>query len=263
MTTKKITSNYNYKTLHDLAEIIRIFNTFKVEERSVMEISRAVKMPPSKVSKMIRTWENEGFFEKNPQNGKYRLGFGFFELGIVYAFHFPLRKIIRPHIEQISKELNLTVSYAIFKNDKPIIVDRIQTLNIDLFPYRLGFNLPIHSTSVGKILLAYMPETEQDKVLGSHSLMKFTDSTVVDIKSIKENLELVKENGFSTDEGETYKDWNCISASIKNGNGDVIGAITLMDEKSRTSAEKLFQLSGYLKEKALFISRQLGYGINL
>jgi DNA-binding IclR family transcriptional regulator len=263
MATQKMTSSYDYKTLRDLAEIVRVFNTFSVEERSVMEISKAVKMSPSKISKMIRTWESEGFFEKNPENGKYRLGFGFFELGVVYAFHLPLRKIVRPHIEQISKELNITTSYAIFKNGKPIIVDRIQSVNIDLFPYRVGFNLPVHSTSVGKILLAYLPEEEQDKIFGSYSLMKFTDSTVVDINSIKENLRLVRERDYATDEGETYKDWNCISASIRNGNGDVIGAITLIDEESRTSVEKLFSLNGYLKEKALFISRQLGFGTHL
>lgn len=251
--------NQSYKTLNDLAKIIHIFNDFKVEEASVMEISRALKMSPSKVSRMVGTWEREDFFEKNPESGKYRLGVKFFELGIVYAFHFPLRKIIRPHIEQISKDCDISVSYAIFRNDKPIIVDRIQALNIDLFPYRLGFNLPLHTTSLGKILLAYLSEEEQERILQSQSLTRFTDATIVDVKLIKENLKLIKEKGYATDAGETHEDWNCISVPIIDGNGSLVAAITLMDEKTRNSAEQLFQCSEYLKEKALFVSRQLGY----
>jgi IclR family KDG regulon transcriptional repressor len=248
-----------YKTLRDLAKIISLFNTFEVDERSVTEISKALGMLPSKVSRMLRTLETEGFFERNAETGKYRLGIGFFELGMVYAFNFPLRKIIRPHIEQMAKELNLTASCAILRNSRVVVIDRVQNLNIDLLAYRIGLNLPVHSTSVGKVLLAYLSEEEQDRILHSGNLDKFTDATIVDHKLIKEKLRLVRERGYATDEGETHRDLNCIAAPIRNGNGKVIAAINLTDEKSRTNVQKLFQFAAYLKERALFVSRQLGY----
>ncbi len=252
-----------YKTLRDLAKIISLFNTFQVDERSVTEISRALGMLPSKVSRMLRTLEGEGFFEKNLQNGKYRLGVRFFELGITYVFNFPLRKVLRPHLEQIFKELNFTTSWGILRNDKVIVVDRIQNLNIDLLTHRLGLNLPIHSTSIGKTLLAHLPEKEQDRILKSTNFIKFTNHTIIDQKLIRKHLKHVLERGYSTDQGETHEDLNCIAAPIRNGSGEVIAAINLMDEKSRTRAEKLFGFADYLKEKAMFISRQLGYRSNL
>ena len=258
-----ISSNQGYKTLKDLAKIVSLFNTFQVEERSVTEISKTLGMLPSKISRMLRTLEAEGFFERNLETGKYRLGIEFFELGMVYIFNFPLRKILRPHIEQMAKELNLTASWAILNNSRVIVVDRVQNLNIDLLTYRIGLNLPIHSTSLGKILLAYLPEEEQNRILKSINLTKFTNKNIIDENLIKENLNLIRERGYATDEGETHEDLNCIAAPIRNGNGEVIAAINLMDEKQRTSAEKLFGLTDYLKEKALFISRQLGYRINL
>ena len=248
-----------YKTLNDLTRILLLFNTFQSEERSVMEISKNLNMLPSKVSRMLGTIEKEGFLERNPETNKYRLGIRFFELGMVYAFHFPLRRIIRPHLEQMAKELNLTTSCAILRNTNVVVVDRIQNMNIDLLAYRIGLNLPIHTTSVGKVLLAYLPEEEQDRILESVNLAKHTDATILDKKLIKENLKLVKERGYSTDEGETHEELNCIAAPIKNREGNVVAAINLMDEKSRTSAQKLFQYAPYLKEKALFVSRQLGY----
>jgi DNA-binding IclR family transcriptional regulator len=258
--TSRVVSSQGYKTLKDLAKIISLFNTFQVEERGVTEVSKSLGMLPSKVSRMLRTLENEGFFERNLENGKYRLGVRFLELGITYAFNFPLRKVLRPHLEQIFKELNLTTSWGILRDDKVIVVDRIQNLNIDLLTHRLGLNLPIHSTSIGKVLLAYLPVDEQDRILKSTDLVKFTNATIIDQKLIKRHLKLVQERGYSTDEGETHEDLNCMAAPIRNGNGEVIAAINLMDEKSRRSAEDLFKLAAYLKEKAIFISRQLGYG---
>jgi DNA-binding IclR family transcriptional regulator len=256
-------SSQGYKTLKDLAKITSLFNTFQVEERSVTEISKTLGMLPSKVSRMVRTLEAEGFFERNSETGKYRLGIGFFELGMVYIFNFPLRKILRPHIEQMAKELNLTASWAILNNSKVIVVDRVQNLHIDLLTYRIGLNLPVHSTSLGKVLLAYLPEEEQNRILRSVNLTKFTSKNIVDEKLIKKNLRLIRERGYSTDEGETHEDLNCIAAPIRNGNGEVIAAINLMDEKSRRTAEDLFKLADYLKGRALFISRQLGYGPSL
>lgn len=263
MKKKNFDYSGGYKTLKDFAKIASLFNTLQIEERSITEISKTLDMLPSKVSRMIRTLENEGFFEKNSENGKYRLGVRFFELGMAYAFNFPLRKIIRPHLEQIFKELNLTTSWGILRNDKVIVVDRIQNLNIDLLTHRIGLNLPIHTTSIGKVLLAYLPEKEQDRILKSTNLVKFTNATIIDRKLIKEHLKLIQERGYATDEGETHEDLNCLAAPIRNGNGEVIAAINLMDEKTRTSAEKLFNFADYLKEKALFISRQLGYRNNL
>ncbi len=248
-----------YKTLTDLTRILLLFNTFQSEERSVTEISKNLNMLPSKVSRMLATIEKEGFLERNPETNKYRLGIRFFELGMVYAFHFPLRRIIRPHLEQMAKELNLTASCAILRNTNVVVVDRIQNMNIDLLAYRIGLNLPIHTTSFGKVLLAYLPEEEQDRILESVRLTRLTNATILDKKLIKENLKLVRERGYSTDEGETHEDLNCIAAPIKNREGAVIAAINLMDEKSRTSAQKLFEYASYLKEKALFVSRQLGY----
>jgi DNA-binding IclR family transcriptional regulator len=104
---------------------------------------------------------------------------------------------------------------------------------------------------------------EQERILKSSHLLKFTNATIVDQKLIKKHLKLTRERGYSTDEEETHEDLNCMAAPIRNGNGEVIAAINLMDEKERTTAEKLFGFADYLKEKALFVSRQLGYRVNL
>jgi DNA-binding IclR family transcriptional regulator len=250
---------HEYKTLRDLTKILLLFNTLQIEEWSVTEVSKSLNMLPSKISRMLGTIEKEGFLEKNPETKKYRLGIRFFELGMIYAYHLPLQKIMRPHIEQMAKELNLTVGWAILRYNRVIVVDRIQNQNIDLLAQRIGLNLPIHTTAIGKVLLAHLPKKEQDRILESIDLKKLTDATVVDKRLIKKNLKIIRERDYSTDKGETHKDLNGLAAPIRNANGDVIAAIHLMGNNSRPGAQEFFQFASYLKEKALFISRQLGY----
>jgi DNA-binding IclR family transcriptional regulator len=248
-----------YKTLSDLARILALFNTPQVVEMGVGEIAKAVNMSSSKISRMFKTLDAEGLFERNPETGKYRLGILFFELGLIYAGNLPFRKIIRPHIIQMAAEKNVTVSCSVLKNGKIIVVDRVQNLNFDLMTYRVGMNVPIHSTSVGKVLLAGLSAEEQDEILKSNELVKYTNATVVDPNAIRKNLEAVKKRGFATDKGETHEDVNCVAAPIVDSMGQVVAALSLTDEESRTSSEELFQFADYLKEKAMFISHQLGY----
>ncbi|MEW5817321.1 MAG: IclR family transcriptional regulator, partial [Spirochaetota bacterium] len=175
-----------YKTLKDFVKILSLFNNLNIEELSVTEISKSLGMSPSKVSRMLATLEREGIFEKREKAGKYRLGILFFEMGVIYAYHFPLRKIVRPHLEQMATETKVTVSWAILQKTRVVALDRIQNLPLDLLAYRVGLNLPVYSTSVGKILLAYLPRKEQDRILNSIVLTKLTDATLVTPEAIKE-----------------------------------------------------------------------------
>jgi DNA-binding IclR family transcriptional regulator len=252
-------SSKGYKTLRDLAKILALFNNYQIEERSVSEISRALNMFPSKVSRMLGTLESEGFFEKNPGTGKYRLGINFFELGMIYTANFPYRKLIRPHLEQMAKELNVTTSWAILRGTKIMVIDRVQNSNFDHLIQSMGMNSPIHCTSIGKVLLAYLPEKEQEKFLESIDIKKFTDKTITNRNQIMKELKSVRARGYATDKEETFADLNCIAAPIRDDSARVIAAINLMDNKLRTAPEKLFKFADYLKEKALFISRQIGY----
>jgi IclR family KDG regulon transcriptional repressor len=249
----------DYKTLKDLARILSLFNSPQIQEIAISEISKSLNMLPSKVSRMIRTLQKDAFFQKNIETGKYRLGIAFFELGIIFALNFPLRQIIRPHIEQIAKEHNLTASWGILSKGKVIVVDRVQNLNIDLLAYRIGFNIPIHSSSIGKVLLANLPREELDSILKSIKFERFTPATIIDVNLLRKQLADVKEKGYSTDNGETHEEICSIAAPIKNNDGDVIAALNLTCERNYRNVDKILNLSEYLKEKGLFISRQLGY----
>ena len=251
------------KNIHELASIFSLFNSSQTGEKSASEICNELGMYPSKASRILSALESEGFMEKNPESGKYRIGIRFLELGMIYITNFPLRKIIRPHLEQMAKETKLTASMAILRGERIICIDKIQNLNLDILTQSLGLNSPIYSTSNGKIFLAFLSEKEREEILDHLVFIKFTEKTIVDRQLLKEHLQAVRENNYATDQGETYENINCMAAPVKDETGKVIATINLMGSTSIIKADDLFEMAGYLKDKALFISRQFGYRSDL
>jgi DNA-binding IclR family transcriptional regulator len=246
-----------YKTITDLSRIFSLFEVQEVEERSVSDISRSLQMLPSKVSRMLKTLEIEGFIEKNAGTGKYRIGARFLLLGLQYALNHPLRRIILPHIEQAAKDLNLLSAWGIFKSGRAIIVDRFRS---DKGPpiHLLGSGVPLHSSSYGKLFLAYSPGGEQERILGSLTFARLTPATIGNAKSMREELNRVREKGYSLDNGETRDGLVGIAVPVFDEAEELVAALTVSGRTEDFSKNWVSEVT-YLKEKALFISRQLGY----
>jgi IclR family transcriptional regulator, KDG regulon repressor len=248
-----------HKTLKEFARVLKIFNNLQMEEIGVSQLAKALGMTQSKVSRMLASLEKEGLFERNPLTGKYRLGMLFFELGLLYAYHYPLRKIMRPHIEQMARDFQGRMSWSILKEGKVIVVDRIQNTDADVPAYRIGLNLPIHSTCAGKLLLAHLNLEERERLLGKLDLVKFTDNTIVDREVFRENLELIRQNGYSVGSGEAHRELSCVAAPVRDGRGDVVAAINISYVTEQIESKRLPEIIAYVTQKAMFISRQLGY----
>lgn len=252
------TDNLRYKTIKDLGKIVSLFENRGGEERSVADISRSLQMLPSKVSRLLKTLESEGFFERSPDTGKYRIGPRFLQLGLLYVFSHPLRRIILPHLEHMVQDLGLSTGWGIFKNDQIIVVDRF-TFGKRSFVSRVGLNVPLHSSSYGKLFLAYLPSQEQRRLLSALNFARLTPATISDPKRMREEIKQTKKNGYALDQGETAADITGVAAPIFGSDGDVVAALSVSAEKDRFTPDVLQKTTKYLTERARFISRQIGY----
>ena len=249
------------KCISDFAKIAMAFNNSFNAEISVSEIAYDTQLPSSKVSRMLSALEKEGFLERNLGNGKYRIGMFFFEIGHLYALHHPLRNIVRPHIEEMARDLPGYCSWAVMDRGKVLVMDRIRNPEIHhLRLCRFGLKIPIHSTCTGKVFLAYMSEPDQDEFFRHYpDLVKFCEKTTVDPKKLKESFKVIKKRGYATANGETVPEISCIAAPIFNSFGSVV-AVTNFAYLTEDCTDELFDRAvNYMTEKANFISIQLGF----
>jgi DNA-binding IclR family transcriptional regulator len=250
-----------YKTLVDFGRILNVFEDSQGEELSVGFIAKSLQILPSKVSRMLKTLDSIGLFEKDHKTGYYRIGARYLQVGLLYTLNHPVRRVVLPHLEEMSSKIGLVVSWAIFRNNKIIVVDRLgvgATANRLRVPL-LGLGPALHSSSHGKLFLAYLDPEERENILQSLNLTEFTSRTITDLTAIREELGRVRERGYSLDLRETFEDIQSMSAPVLNEKGSFVASIAIGSNKIRFSEKEFLAFSTYLTERALFISRQLGY----
>jgi DNA-binding IclR family transcriptional regulator len=255
------TDSLRYRLVKDLANIVSVFEGRGGEESNVMDISKSLGMLPSKVSRLLRTLESEGFFKRNNETGKYRIGHKFLRLGLLYLSNHPLRQIILPHLELMTRELSLSTGWAIFEDDQVVVVDRFR-FGEKSITGRVGLNMPLHSSSYGKLFLAYLSAQVQERLLQSMTFAEFTTATITTPKRLREELKLVKKKGYAVDRGELIIDVIGIAAPVFNRDGEVIAALSTSARQDKFKGDNFQTIIRHLTGRTRFVSRQFGYDIS-
>jgi IclR family transcriptional regulator, KDG regulon repressor len=246
-----------YKALDEFSQIMELFDEPAAREKGVNEISKSLGVLPSKVSRMLKTLESGGWVEKNVHTGKYSIGARFLQLGILYAFNHPLRRIVLPHLYQTARDLNLLSTWGIFKNGRITVIDSIRMKDAPLI-HLLGSNVPLHSSSFGKLFLAYSSDGERKRILDTLTFQKLTSKTIATRESMEEELKSVQEQGYALDKEETQEGLVTVTAPVFDDSHTIVAALCIAGPSSEFSEDLDGKIS-YLKEKGTFISYQLGY----
>jgi IclR family transcriptional regulator, KDG regulon repressor len=249
---------FRYRAFKDLGQILSFFEISDSEDESVSNIARALGMHPSKISRMLRSMEVQGLFERNPDTGRYRIGARFLQMGLLYVLKHPLRRVVFPHVEQAARDVELLVGWAIFKSDKVVIVDRLR-YGDDPAMHVLGSEVPLHSTAYGKLFLAYGTDDEKERILKTIGFVPFTSRTVTDGESFGKELVRIRDRGYAFDDEETREGIRGLAAPVFDAQGSLALAFSVAGRTSDLTDKRLPELIKYLTDKAFFISRQLGY----
>jgi IclR family transcriptional regulator, KDG regulon repressor len=246
------------KTVRTISQILSFFSLEK-EEIGVREVSQSLNVLPSSVHRLLSSLAVAGFLQKT-EDRRYRLGERLFEVGALYPLHFPLRKIVRPHAEELARCFSSNGHVAIPSHihlDKVISIDRIQNLQCHPLVQRLAFNVPIHCSGVGKAIFAFLEKEERGRILRSVKFEKYTPETLTRPADLRAELKRVAHDGYAVDRGEEWVDVWCVAAPIFQG-GRVVGSLSVSDSRERILKSDIALISRLLKERAAFISRQLG-----
>src|SRR5262245_51858979 len=135
----------------------------------VSELARAVQLTRSTAHRYVTTLADLGYLEQDPATRKYRLGSRVLDLGFSAINSMELRQIAAPHLQELSDETGHTVNMAILDGVDIVYVERCRSSqqgqrDIDL-NLHVGSRLPAYCTSMGKVLLAFLPQDELDLAL--------------------------------------------------------------------------------------------------
>src|SRR5690554_2346940 len=100
-----------------------------------------------------------------------------------------LRDIVRPYLERLTNCFKETSNLCVYQNNSLYVIDKQESLHSGFFmTSEVGLKIPLHSSASGKLILAYLDERELEKVLKEIKLEKYTENTLSDMDSIKQDL---------------------------------------------------------------------------
>jgi IclR family pca regulon transcriptional regulator len=230
----------------------------------ISELSREVGLSRSTTHRYVATLAGLGYLRQDAPTRKYRLGPRVLDLGFSAINSMELREVAAPYLQQLSDETGYTVNMAILDDVDIVYVERCRSARagqreIDL-NLHVGSRLPAYCTSLGKVLLAYLPADTQADVLARSDLARRGPNTLVSRTALAHELKRVRRNGFAINNEELAYGLRSIAAPILAHDGAGVAAINLAVHRTMISVEDLVaRLSARLRRTAEEISAQLGY----
>lgn len=223
---------------------------------SLRGIARELDLPVSSVHRLLHALESERAVERTGGDG-WVIGRRVLEVAGAQLERLGLPAVARPALELLSARTGQTAFLAVRSGAEIVYLDKVQTgVQVQLY-VELGARRPIHSTALGKAMLAFSGEEVQGEVLRDSPLVAVTEHTITDQAALREHLAIARERGYATDKDEAAVGICCLAAPVLNHLGHVAGAVSIAgtDPELRTEAPDMVRA---ITGAAADISQRLG-----
>jgi IclR family transcriptional regulator, pca regulon regulatory protein len=222
-----------------LARGLAVIRAFSDQRRSltIAQISHKTGIPRAAVRRCLHTLRQLGYADAESNN--FSLKPKVLTLGYSYLSSTPLTVSTLPFLNQISRALNESCSLAVLDENEVLYVARSATSRIMSVALNTGSRLPAYCTSLGRAILAHLPEDDIDAYLGSVELKAFTERTVVSAKRLREILAGVRQNGYALVEEELEVGLRSIAVPVRGASGNVVAALNVGAQATRVTGRQM------------------------
>ena len=227
---------------------------------SLTEAAGVLGVHKSTALRILQTLESARFVRRIG-TGTYVLGGGIIELSELALGSMDLRQYATAYLRTLQRETGHTVHLAQLTGDEIIYIDKVDSSAFDAvkLPSRIGRAVSVYASAVGKIILAYLPAEERDRLLSRVVFERFTNTTFADRESLETELTHIREQGWAVDNGEHDAYVRCVAAPIRDLRGRVMAAASITAIEVIASLDHLKGNLPLLLETANQISHELGY----
>lgn len=244
-------------TVHSLVRGLAVIRAFDADhsELTLSEVARRAEITRAAAGRFLRTLEQLGYVRPSPGAGsgvgtraavgtRYALTPRVLELGFSYLSALSIPEIVQPHLERLSREVDESVSAAVLDGSDIVYVARVPTRRIMSVRITIGTRFPAFATSMGRVLLAGMPDAALDGVLAASALPALTERTVTDPEVLRRELERVRAQGWALVDGELEPGLRSVAVPLRDRRGDIVAAVNVSTSATRDSVEHVVE--GYL-----------------
>lgn len=245
-------------SVRNAARLLKVFRS-REKELGVSELARRLGLGKSTVHRILGTLSAEGVIEQNPATGCYRLGIVMFELGEAVRVHMDLHTAAGPVMAALREQTRESCQVGVLDGHDVVYVDRLESPQTLRLFNETGRRVPVHCTSSGKVLLAYLPPDERDRLLDGATLTALTPKTITDRTALVDELAKVRQRGWAAAVEEREIGVVSIAVPIRDATGDVVAALSIGAPLARLGSAARKRLAPILVEAGEAASWRLGW----
>lgn len=224
----------------------------------VTELGRRLGVHKATAFRLVSTLAEGGLLERDPATDKYRPGFGLVRLASTALAGLDLIRQARPVLERLAEHTQETVNLAVLEGREVMNIDQVAGSHAVVNVNWVGKRTPLHCTSNGKVLLAYLPKRERERAL-ARPLARRTPRTIVDPEVLRTQLHQARARGYSSTVEELEVGLNAVAAPVREPSGDVVAAVSVAGPAYRLTPARIPEIAQAVVASAAEISRRMGH----
>ena len=247
---------YSVPAIHRTLDIIEAL--IKLRTITVSEVNQQFKIPKSSAYAILQTLKSRGYLHKDELD-RYSLSLRLFSLGSELMAGIDLRRSSYALLKELAEKAQITAHIAVLEGNRAVYIEKMEVPTSIGLRTEVGRTLYLHSTAIGKSLLAFRPEEEIDALMGEQPLPALTPKTITDPALLKKELARVRAQGYSVGIEENELEVRAIGAPIFGDDGRTIAAVNLGATSLQMRTKDIPRLGALVREYALKMSERLGY----
>jgi DNA-binding IclR family transcriptional regulator len=223
---------------------------------TVAQLAKLMNINRASSHRFLSTLRELGYAEKD-ENSRYYLTSKVIELGMKVLDRFEIRKIAYPFLQELSNKFNETTNLGYFNGREVLTIDKIDSTERLRMDAGVGGGEPAYCTSLGKAILAFLPEQKLEAYLQTTELKSFTQNTVVTTDKLKNELLHIREDGYAVDDEELSIGLRCVGAPLIDHNGHAFYAVSLSGPSIRMGSKKIDEMQRELRRICKDLSEKM------
>jgi IclR family transcriptional regulator, acetate operon repressor len=238
--------------------VLRLFRD-QGGDLGVGAVAKELGLNLSTTHRIVRALVAEGFLAQNEDNERYYLGTGALLLGQAAHRNFGL-DVVYPALQALAASTGESVNLGVLAGEIAVVVERVDSVQPLRFTQPPGTRVPLHASSMGKVLLAFNADVERRTLKGANRLDRITPKTHATTESLRADLEVTRARGWSTDDEESSIGVRCVAAPICDSAGVAGAAIAVQAPAVRMPDARFDELGPQVATAAKEISTLLPPG---
>lgn len=225
---------------------------------TISELQRALQLPLSSIATIVYTLQELGHLEREEATSRYSVTAKLFGIARRPVDRMGFNSHSHELLEEMVRESGLTGHLAVRQGTDSMYLDRVASDSLLQISSYVGLRWPLHTSAVGKALLAFLTEAEQARLLKQLTLKKLTPGTITSRDVLEQQLRKFRRLGYTSESNEGEWGVACVAAPVFGPRHEVVAAISLSGTTQQITKSRIPALGTLVRRYAQDISAQLG-----